>query len=72
MGVVPPVEGYLQKLRNLCNSASALLIFDEVITGSRVAFGGAQQLFEVKADLTCLGKIMGGGLPAAAFGAEQI
>ena len=68
MGVVPPVEGYLQKLRDLCNSTGALLISDEVITGFRVAFGGAQQLFGVKADLTCLGKIIGGGLPAAAFG----
>jgi len=68
MGVVPPVDGYLKALRNLCDKENSLLIFDEVITGFRLSFGGAQQLFDVKADLTCLGKIMGGGLPAAAFG----
>jgi len=66
MGVVPPVEGYLQALRNLCDKNETLLIFDEVISGFRVAFGGAQELFGVKADITCLGKIIGGGLPAAA------
>jgi len=65
MGLVPPTEGYLQSLRNLCSQNKALLIFDEVITGFRLALGGAQQLFGVKADITCLGKIMGGGLPAA-------
>lgn len=68
MGVVPPVEDYLQSLRNLCDSEKTLLIFDEVITGFRVAFGGAQELFGVKADITCLGKIIGGGLPLAALG----
>ncbi|HUW17722.1 MAG TPA: glutamate-1-semialdehyde 2,1-aminomutase [Sedimentisphaerales bacterium] len=68
MGVVPPVNGYLQALRNLCDRNDSLLIFDEVITGFRVAYGGAQELFGVRADITCLGKIMGGGLPAAAFG----
>ena len=68
MGVVPPVEGYLQALRNLCDQNEALLIFDEVITGFRVTFGGAQECFGVKADITCLGKIIGGGLPAAAVG----
>jgi len=68
MGLVPPAKGYLQNLRNLCSRNKALLIFDEVITGFRLALGGAQQLFGVKADITCLGKIMGGGLPAAAFG----
>ena len=68
MGVVPPVEGYLQTLRDLCDENDSLLIFDEVITGFRVAYGGAQELFNVRADITCLGKIIGGGLPAAAFG----
>jgi glutamate-1-semialdehyde 2,1-aminomutase len=69
MGVVPPVDGYLKALRNLCDAEKALLIFDEVITGFRVAYGGAQQLFGIKADITCLGKIIGGGLPLAALGA---
>jgi glutamate-1-semialdehyde 2,1-aminomutase len=68
MGVVPPLPGYLEALRNLCNTEKTLLIFDEVITGFRLALGGAQQLFGVKADITCLGKIIGGGLPAAAVG----
>ena len=68
MGVVPPVNGYLQALRDLCDRNDAVLIFDEVITGFRVAYGGAQELFNVRADITCLGKIIGGGLPAAAFG----
>jgi glutamate-1-semialdehyde 2,1-aminomutase len=68
MGVVPPIAGYLQTLRNLCDSDNALLIFDEVITGFRLAAGGAQQLFSMTADMTCLGKIIGGGLPAAAIG----
>lgn len=70
MGVVPPVEGYLRALRNLCNTEKALLIFDEVITGFRIAYGGAQELFGIKADITCLGKIIGGGLPLAALGAR--
>jgi glutamate-1-semialdehyde 2,1-aminomutase len=69
MGVVPPVEGYLQSLRNLCDAEKAMLIFDEVITGFRIAYGGAQELFGIKADITCLGKIIGGGLPLAALGA---
>jgi glutamate-1-semialdehyde 2,1-aminomutase len=68
MGVVPPVPGYLQALRDLCDAAGALLIFDEVITGFRVARGGAQELYGVTPDLTILGKILGGGLPLAAFG----
>ena len=68
MGVVLPTDGYLQTLRNLCDQNDALLIFDEVITGFRLAPGGAQKLFGVKADITCLGKIIGGGLPAAALG----
>ncbi len=68
MGVVPPLDGYLQQLRNLCDRNDALLIFDEVITGFRLSAGGAQQLFGLRADITCLGKIIGGGLPAAAVG----
>lgn len=68
MGVVPPIDGYLQTLRNLCNGRDTLLIFDEVITGFRLAPGGAQELYGITADLTCLGKIIGGGLPAAAVG----
>ena len=68
MGVVPPIEDYLQTLRSLCDRNDALLIFDEVITGFRIALGGAQELFGLAADITCLGKIIGGGLPAAAVG----
>ncbi|HLB74849.1 MAG TPA: glutamate-1-semialdehyde 2,1-aminomutase [Sedimentisphaerales bacterium] len=68
MGVVPPAEGYLKTLRDLCNGHDTLLIFDEVITGFRLAAGGAQELYGVNSDLTCLGKIIGGGLPAAAVG----
>jgi len=68
MGVVPPTAGFLQTLRTLCDENDALLIFDEVISGFRVALGGAQQRYGVHADLTCLGKIIGGGLPLAAFG----
>jgi glutamate-1-semialdehyde 2,1-aminomutase len=70
MGVVPPVECYLKALRNLCDTEKALLVFDEVITGFRIAYGGAQELFGIKADITCLGKIIGGGLPLAALGAR--
>jgi glutamate-1-semialdehyde 2,1-aminomutase len=68
MGVVPPAPGFLEALRALCDASGALLIFDEVITGFRVARGGAQELYGIKADLTVLGKIAGGGLPLAAFG----
>ena len=68
MGVVPPQPGYLEILRELCDAAGTLLIFDEVITGFRVARGGAQERFGVTPDLTILGKIVGGGLPLAAFG----
>ncbi len=68
MGVVPPADGFLQGLRALCDRHQALLVFDEVITGFRLALGGAQQLFEITSDLTCLGKVVGGGLPLAAFG----
>lgn len=68
MGVVPPEEGFLAGLRELTNEYGILLIFDEVITGFRVAYGGAQQLYGVLPDLTCLGKIIGGGLPVGAYG----
>ncbi|HWP58846.1 MAG TPA: glutamate-1-semialdehyde 2,1-aminomutase [Candidatus Acidoferrales bacterium] len=68
MGVVPPRNGFLEKLRALTQAEGALLIFDEVITGFRLARGGAQELYGLSADLTCLGKIAGGGLPLAAFG----
>jgi glutamate-1-semialdehyde 2,1-aminomutase len=67
-GVVPPTPGFLQALRDLCDAAGALLIFDEVITGFRIARGGAQELYGIRPDLTVLGKIVGGGLPLAAFG----
>jgi glutamate-1-semialdehyde 2,1-aminomutase len=68
MGVVLPKPGYLKTLRKLCSDNKSLLIFDEVITGFRLCFGGAQKLFKVRPDLTCLGKIIGGGLPCAAVG----
>jgi glutamate-1-semialdehyde 2,1-aminomutase len=68
MGVVPPADGFLEGLRRLCDASGALLVFDEVITGFRVARGGAQERYDVIPDLTILGKIVGGGLPLAAFG----
>jgi glutamate-1-semialdehyde 2,1-aminomutase len=68
MGVVPPDDGYLGGLRRLCDDHGALLIFDEVITGFRIARGGAQQRYGVTPDLTVLGKVLGGGFPCAAFG----
>jgi glutamate-1-semialdehyde 2,1-aminomutase len=68
MGVVPPEKGFLLALRRLCDGSGALLVFDEVITGFRVARGGAQERFRITPDLTILGKIVGGGLPLAAFG----
>jgi len=68
MGVVPPEPGFLEALRDLCGASGAVLVFDEVITGFRVARGGAQERFGVTPDLTILGKIVGGGLPLAAFG----
>ena len=71
MGVIPPAEGYLQGLRDLCDTEKSILIFDEVITGFRVARGGAQELYGIKADITCLGKIIGGGLPLAAVGGKS-
>jgi glutamate-1-semialdehyde 2,1-aminomutase len=71
MGVVPPTEGFLQELRAVTQRDGALLIFDEVITGFRVNYGGAQTLYEVQPDLTCLGKIIGGGLPVGAYGGRR-
>jgi glutamate-1-semialdehyde 2,1-aminomutase len=68
MGCVRPADGYLQALREITQQEGALLIFDEVITGFRLAFGGAQELYGIKPDLTTLGKILGGGLPCGAFG----
>ena len=68
MGVVLPHSGFLEGLRELARSSGALLIFDEVITGFRVAYGGAQELYGVTPDLTCLGKVIGGGLPVGAYG----
>ncbi len=68
MGLVPPAEGFLAGLREICDRAGALLVFDEVISGFRAAAGGAQQVFGVRPDLTCLGKIIGGGLPVGAYG----
>ena len=71
MGCVPPAEGFLAGLRSLCDQHGALLVFDEVMTGFRVAPGGAQQLYGVQPDLTCLGKVLGGGLPMAAYGGRR-
>jgi len=71
MGVVPPSEGFLPGLREIATRSGALLVFDEVITGFRVARGGAQQLWDVRPDLTVLGKIIGGGLPVAAYGGRR-
>lgn len=70
-GVIPPAPGFLHKVRELTANEGIVLIFDEVITGFRVAPGGAQQLYEVAPDLTCLGKIIGGGLPVGAFGGRK-
>ena len=71
MGVVPPEPGFLEACRDLCTRHGAVLIFDEVITGFRVAWGGAQERFGVLPDLTTLGKIIGGGLPVGAFGGRR-
>ncbi len=71
MGVVLPAEGFLQSLREITRSAGALLMFDEVVTGFRLGQGGAQALFGVEPDLTCLGKVIGGGLPVGAYGGRR-
>lgn len=71
MNCIPPVDGFLETLREVCDVHGTVLIFDEVMTGFRVALGGAQALYEVKPDLTCLGKVIGGGMPVGAFGGRQ-
>jgi len=71
MGVILPEPGFLKGLRKICDEQGILLLFDEVITGFRVAHGGAQELYGIKADLTCLGKIIGGGLPVGAYGGKE-
>lgn len=73
MGCIPPVDGFLEGLRDLCNTNEALLIFDEVMTGFRLAKGGVQELSGIKADIVCFGKVIGGGLPVGAFaGSNEI
>ncbi len=71
MGCVPPKDGFLQDLRQVCDDNDALLIFDEVMTGFRLAKGGAQELYGIKADIACFGKVIGGGLPVGAFAARN-
>jgi glutamate-1-semialdehyde 2,1-aminomutase len=71
MGVVLPERGFLEGLKKLCDEKGILLIFDEVISGFRAAYGGAQELYKIKADMTCLGKIIGGGLPVGAYGGRR-
>ena len=71
MGVVPPEEGFLEGLRELCNENGTVLIFDEVMTGFRVGYNCAQGYYNIKPDLTCLGKVIGGGLPVGAFGGKR-
>jgi len=71
MGCVPPIKGFLEALRLLCDEYASVLIFDEVMTGFRVSPGGAQQLYDIKPDLTTLGKILGGGLPVGGFGGKR-
>ena len=71
MGLVAPVAGFLQALRDECDRHGSLLIFDEVMTGFRVAYGGAQSLYGIDPDLTCFGKIIGGGLPVGAYGGRR-
>ena len=71
MGVVPPIAGFLEGLRSLTSDHDALLVFDEVITGFRVTYGGAQHLYGVTPDVTCLGKIVGGGMPVGAYGGRR-
>ena len=71
MGCIPPKEGFLQGLREVCSANGALLIFDEVMTGFRLARGGVQELFGIQADIVCFGKVIGGGLPVGAFAARE-
>lgn len=71
MGLVAPVDGFLEALRKLCDQYGSILIFDEVMTGFRVAYGGAQSLYNIQPDLSCFGKIIGGGLPVGAYGGRR-
>jgi glutamate-1-semialdehyde 2,1-aminomutase len=71
MGVVLPEKGFLEGLKKICDEKGILLIFDEVITGFRAAYGGAQEIYKIKADMTCLGKVIGGGLPVGAYGGKK-
>lgn len=71
MNCIPPIDGFLQGLRDICDQYGAVLIFDEVMTGFRVALGGAQQKYAINPDLTCLGKVIGGGMPVGAFGGKR-
>src|SRR5690606_8180217 len=71
MNCIPPEPGFLQALREVCDASGALLILDEVMTGFRVALGGAQAHYNVRPDLTCLGKVIGAGLPVGAFGGRR-
>ncbi len=71
MGCIPPKEGFLASLKELCHKRGAVIIFDEVMTGFRLAPGGAQELYEVQADIICFGKIIGGGMPVGAFGGRK-
>ena len=71
MGCIPPMEGFLEGLRKLCDTYGILLVFDEVMTGFRLAKGGAQELFGIKADIVCFGKVIGGGLPVGAFASRN-
>ncbi|WP_105167555.1 glutamate-1-semialdehyde 2,1-aminomutase [Pseudoalteromonas sp. T1lg23B] len=71
MNCIPPKPGFLEGLRSVCDEHGAVLIFDEVMTGFRVALGGAQQYYQITPDLTCLGKVIGGGMPVGAFGGKQ-
>jgi len=71
MNCIPPTDGFLQGLREICDQSGAVLIFDEVMTGFRVSLGGAQEYYDVKPDLTTLGKVVGGGLPVGAFGGKR-
>jgi glutamate-1-semialdehyde 2,1-aminomutase len=71
MGCIPPVKGFLEDLRQVCSDNNTLLIFDEVMTGFRLAKGGAQELYNIQADIVCFGKVIGGGLPVGAFAAKN-
>ena len=71
MGCIPPLDGFLQGLRSLCDANDILLVFDEVMTGFRLAKGGVQELYGVNADIVCFGKVIGGGLPVGAFAARN-